>query len=37
MYLAAIVALAIAGAAFAGTSGAHTHLEAAHDHGRAAR
>jgi hypothetical protein len=35
MYLAAIVALAIAGAAFAGTSGAHTHPAAAHDHGGA--
>ena len=35
MYLAAIVALAIAGAAFAGTSGAHTHAAAAHDHGGA--
>jgi hypothetical protein len=35
-YLAAIVALAIGGAAFAGTSGAHTHPAVAHDHGGAA-
>jgi hypothetical protein len=34
--LAIIVALALAGAAFAGSSGAHTHPVAAHDHGACA-
>ena len=35
-YLAAIVALAIGGAAFAGTSAAHTHPATAHKHGGSA-